>query len=226
MHHTRTGRPARRGAALGGTPCVVAARSRSAARGAPGRRGAGAPASRSASKARTRRSLEATTVASRAAASARTASPPTAARRRARPARSSRDPRQLEGDLVEVAEGLLRVGDRRRLAASSGGAYWAFWIDDAPASAGICGIDPKAGQHPVLPRLLRQDVPEERRRARHRGARRRPRRQAVRGHGDGLRRRERQAAAGGRRDRQRRWRERDDRQRRSRAADRRARRAA
>src|SRR5579871_1984897 len=28
---------------------------------------------------------------------------------------------------------------------STGATYWAFWINDAPASAGICGITPKPG---------------------------------------------------------------------------------
>ena len=29
---------------------------------------------------------------------------------------------------------------------STGAEFWAFWIDNAPASQGICGIHPKAGQ--------------------------------------------------------------------------------
>jgi hypothetical protein len=28
---------------------------------------------------------------------------------------------------------------------ATGGEYWAFWIDNAPASQGICGVDPKPG---------------------------------------------------------------------------------
>lgn len=28
---------------------------------------------------------------------------------------------------------------------STGGRYWAFWVNDAPATAGICGYDPKPG---------------------------------------------------------------------------------
>jgi Domain of unknown function (DUF4430) len=29
---------------------------------------------------------------------------------------------------------------------STSGRYWAFWVDNAPASQGICGVVPKAGQ--------------------------------------------------------------------------------
>jgi len=33
---------------------------------------------------------------------------------------------------------------------ASGGEYWAFWIDNAPASAGICGVRPKPGDSILL----------------------------------------------------------------------------
>ena len=30
---------------------------------------------------------------------------------------------------------------------STGAEYWAFWVNNAPSSEGICGYDPKAGDH-------------------------------------------------------------------------------
>jgi len=46
--------------------------------------------------------------------------------------------KSLEGYFVSAIDGVSFP--------STSGRYWAFWIDNAPASQGICGIEPKAGQ--------------------------------------------------------------------------------
>jgi hypothetical protein len=45
--------------------------------------------------------------------------------------------KSLSGYLISSIDGLAFP--------STGATYWAFWINDAPASQGICGLTPKAG---------------------------------------------------------------------------------
>lgn len=44
--------------------------------------------------------------------------------------------RSLKGYFITAIDGV---------SAPAGGSYWAFWVNNAPASAGICGVMPKPG---------------------------------------------------------------------------------
>ena len=59
---------------------------------------------------------------------------------------AARDARRLERHLVEVLS--LRISSAAiegLTFPASGAEYWAFWLNDAPAAAGICSLDPKPG---------------------------------------------------------------------------------
>jgi len=45
--------------------------------------------------------------------------------------------KSLKGYFVDAIDGVAPAGSAD---------FWAFWIDDKPASAGICGVDPHPGQ--------------------------------------------------------------------------------